>query len=94
MSKHTTAIVLAGGRGARLKESPLPKQFIDIHGKPVLAYTLDTLEKTESINDIVIVYNADYAELYHDIIETYEYKKIKHMTPGGRNKAGVDFFRN
>ena len=91
MLKHTTAIVLAGGRGERLKESPLPKQFVDIHGKPVLAYTLDALEKTDLVQDIVIVYNEDYAELYHDIIETYQYKKIKEMTSGGSTRQASIF---
>ena len=42
-------VILAGGSGRRLG-SELPKQFIVIAGKTVLAHTLHTFEKHEHID--------------------------------------------
>ena len=47
-------VILAGGSGRRLG-SELPKQFIVIAGKTVLAHTLHTFEKHEHIDEIIIV---------------------------------------
>ena len=41
-----SAIVLAGGRGKRMNYHK-SKQFIEIKGKPVLAYTLEKLWKKQ-----------------------------------------------
>ena len=45
-------VILAGGSGRRLG-SELPKQFIVIAGKTVLAHTLYTFEKHERIDEII-----------------------------------------
>ena len=45
-------VILAGGSGRRLG-SELPKQFIVIAGKTVLAHTLHTFEKHERIDEII-----------------------------------------
>ena len=37
------AVVLAGGTGTRVGAN-IPKQFIEVQGKPILAYTLDNFE--------------------------------------------------
>ena len=47
-------VILAGGSGRRLG-SELPKQFIVIAGKTVLAHTLHIFEKHERIDEIIIV---------------------------------------
>ena len=39
MSIHSTAILLAGGRGKRM-ESDVPKQYLDLCGRPLLYYSL------------------------------------------------------
>lgn len=46
------AVIVAGGKGARMGNA-LPKQFIPIHGKPVLYYTLHAF--CEAIPDIHII---------------------------------------
>ena len=51
-------VILAGGSGRRLG-SELPKQFIVIAGKTVLAHTLHTFEKHERIDEIILVVHKD-----------------------------------
>lgn len=38
------AVILAAGTGTRIGAN-IPKQFIEVMGKPILAYTLDIFQK-------------------------------------------------
>jgi 2-C-methyl-D-erythritol 4-phosphate cytidylyltransferase len=52
------ALIVAGGKGTRI-ESPTPKQFIEIAGKPILLHTLEAfLRYSQNIN-IILVLPAD-----------------------------------
>lgn len=35
------AVIFAGGTGTRMNTKSRPKQFLEMHGKPVLIYTLE-----------------------------------------------------
>ncbi|MBU0667051.1 MAG: sugar phosphate nucleotidyltransferase [Nanoarchaeota archaeon] len=54
-NKPTKALILAGGKGTRLKElaNGLPKPLILIKGKPIIQYTIELLRKF-GINDIIL----------------------------------------
>ena len=39
--------MLAGGSGTRVKSSKIPKQFIEIGGKPIIIYTLENMLKVK-----------------------------------------------
>ncbi|MBQ9643092.1 MAG: 2-C-methyl-D-erythritol 4-phosphate cytidylyltransferase [Lachnospiraceae bacterium] len=54
MSIRNTAVLLAGGRGRRM-ESDVPKQYLDLCGRPLLYYSLRTLLESSVITDLVIV---------------------------------------
>ena len=62
LSLMTKAVVLAAGRGSRLK-SPEPKVLHKIFDKPVLAWVLDTLAEVE-VEEIIVVcgYKAEDVE--------------------------------
>lgn len=60
MKKTADAVIVAAGSGNR-SGLCIPKQFYEINGKPVLAYTIDVFLKTECINRIIVVLpNADF----------------------------------
>lgn len=44
-------IILAGGTGTRVGAG-IPKQFIEVQGKPILAYTLEIFEENDNISAI------------------------------------------
>ena len=46
------AVIFAGGSGQRMKTRDIPKQFLEIHGKPIIIYTLEHFEKHEQIDAI------------------------------------------
>lgn len=76
------AIVLAGGTGTRLGEN-IPKQFIKVLGKPVLAYTLEIFQNDENIDAIEIVCHKDWMDETNRICEEYGITKKRWMCEGG-----------
>ncbi|MFT9056926.1 MAG: 2-C-methyl-D-erythritol 4-phosphate cytidylyltransferase, partial [Ethanoligenens sp.] len=55
----TVAIILAGGSGTRFG-SDVPKQFTKLSGRTILERTIDIFEKSNSIDEIIIVSISDY----------------------------------
>jgi 2-C-methyl-D-erythritol 4-phosphate cytidylyltransferase len=76
------AIILAGGTGTRIGAS-IPKQFIEIMGKPILAYTLEVFQKNQNIDAIEIVCHKDWVEEVKNITKKYDIDKTKWITTGG-----------
>lgn len=78
----TTVIMLAGGVGSRMK-ADIPKQFIKIKGKSIIAYTLDILEKNQNIDGIEIVCVRGYENYLQQIVDEYCFKKVHWICEGG-----------
>lgn len=81
------AIVLAGGTGTRIGAG-IPKQFIEIQGKPILAYTLERFEHNENIDAIEIVCHSQWQEETRRIAEKYHISKLRWLTEGGSTFQG------
>lgn len=59
MTLQTTAIVLAAGKGTRMK-SPLPKVLYPVLGRPMIHWVIDALEKIGVTRKILVIgYEAD-----------------------------------
>ena len=84
-AKKNIGVILAGGSGRRLG-GELPKQFIVIAGKTVLAHTLSTFENHEHIDEIVIVVHKDYIHETEQIVQLEGFQKVKHIVPGGKER--------
>jgi 2-C-methyl-D-erythritol 4-phosphate cytidylyltransferase len=76
------AIILAGGTGSRIGAGR-PKQFIEILGKPILAYTLEIFQKNTNIDAIEIVCHKDWVDEIKEIVNRYGITKTKWYAPGG-----------
>lgn len=83
MSKNI-AIILAAGEGKRLGYS-IPKQFIKIFSKEILAYTIEKFEKS-NIEEILIITNEKNIKKTEKIVQKYQYKKIKKIIVGGKER--------
>lgn len=77
-----TAIILAGGVGSRVG-ADRPKQFIEVLGKPVLAYTIEIFEKHPAIDNIEIVCHKQWKEYLSNIVDKYNYQKVRWIVDGG-----------
>ncbi len=76
------AIILAGGIGTRVGEN-IPKQFIKIQGKPILAYAIENFQNHKDIDAIEIVCHKDWTNEVKNIVETYQFSKVKWIINGG-----------
>lgn len=76
------AIIFAGGSGQRMG-SGLPKQFIEIDGKPIIIHTLELFEEHPMIDDIYIACKADYIEKLQKLVKKNLISKVRKIVPGG-----------
>lgn len=79
-----TAVILAGGVGKRMG-APIPKQFIEVNGKPVMVYTLEAFQRHPLIDCIEVVCVDGYQETIWQYKEKYGLTKLKYVTTGGSN---------
>lgn len=77
-----TAIILAGGVGSRVGAGR-PKQFIEVLGKPVLAYTIEIFQNNPQIDAIEVVCHKKWKEYLMGMIEQYGLSKVKWIAYGG-----------
>lgn len=86
MKKKVTAIIAAGGFGKRMGLRTL-KPFIEIAGKPILSYSLDLFEKSNSIDSIVLVVAKGCLKKAKSLLKNKRYKKLKKIVSGGSTRA-------
>lgn len=79
----TTALIFAGGTGQRMNSRAKPKQFIEIHGKPILIYTLEQFEYHEEVDDIIVVCLEDWIDKLKDYLHRFGITKVFDIVPGG-----------
>lgn len=78
------AIVTAGGVGTRCNYDK-PKQFVEIDKKPLIAYTLQNLQKSNFIDKIVVVCLSGYENDVLKICTKYNLSKVHKITQGGNS---------
>ena len=81
------ALILAGGVGNRLG-AKIPKQFIEVLGKPVLAYTIEVFEKHPEIDAVLVACVKPYIDYMREMKEKYGLSKLKWVTEGGDTFQG------
>ena len=56
------AVIFAGGTGQRMNSRTKPKQFLLVHGKPIIIYTLEAFDQHPDIDAIVVVCLKEYID--------------------------------
>lgn len=69
MRKFNIAVILAGGVGTRFGAYDVPKQFVRLAGKPILAYSLESFINNPRINGVIVVAKKEYHDLVKNIVE-------------------------
>ena len=77
------AIIFAGGTGQRMNSRTRPKQFLELHGKPIIIYTLEHFEQHEQIDEIIVVCVAGWIDYCRELLKKYQITKVKAVIPGG-----------
>ncbi len=76
------AIIFAGGSGVRMG-SGIPKQFLEINGKPVIIHTLQLFQYHDEIDKIYISVLEDYIGYMQELVDEYRLHKTAAIIPGG-----------
>ncbi|MES2199371.1 MAG: D-ribitol-5-phosphate cytidylyltransferase [Chlamydiota bacterium] len=82
MNPKIVAILLMGGQGERFN-SPLPKQFHPIGGKPVFIHTLETFIKMNVFTKIILPCPTEWQETALTLISSLPYKEHIQVISGG-----------
>lgn len=98
------AIIVAGGSGTRMKPADTgqaedrssaakktaseKKQYLDICGKPLMAYAIAAMEQSAYIDDMVVVVSpGDEDYVRNAIVTRYGFTKVRAIVPGGRERC-------
>lgn len=76
------AILLAGGTGQRLGMD-VPKQFVEVLGKPLIVYALEIYQKSKYIDFIEVVCVPEYINYIWELAEKYSLDKVRWVVSGG-----------
>lgn len=76
-------LIFAGGTGQRMDSRSKPKQFLEVHGKPIIIYTIEHFEYHPEIDDIVVVCLKEWIEELQGILKRYGITKVSLIVPGG-----------
>lgn len=89
--KKNYAVILAGGVGKRMG-AEIPKQFLEVNGKPIIVYSIENFQKNPNIERIVIVCVKEWMEHVWDLVRKYSLTKVQWVIEGGN--TGHDSIRN
>lgn len=78
-------IIVAGGKGLRMG-GELPKQFIEIGGKPILMHTIDAFFRFDSWIRIILVLPESHREYWQELCTKYNYDVPHVVTTGGETR--------
>lgn len=78
-------IIPSGGKGLRLG-TDIPKQYVKVNNKELIAYTIDVFEQCNEIDEIVIAAQKDYFNLLNEIIKKYSFRKVLKIVEGGKER--------
>ena len=80
-----TAMLFAGGIGARMKSVDLPKQFLEVGGKPIIIHTMEAFQQHPDINGVAVVCLSGWETVLQSYANQFAIDKLKWIFPGGSN---------
>lgn len=85
------ALIIAGGSGQRMGQD-IPKQFLNVHDRPVIIYTLEAFERHPNIDAIEVVCVDGWETILTAYCKQFNITKLENIVKGGDN--GQSSIRN
>lgn len=76
-------IIFAGGTGQRMNTKTKPKQFLELHGKPIIVHTIEQFENHPLVDGIVVVCLESWIPYLNKLIKKFALEKVSSVVPGG-----------
>jgi len=83
--KDFSVIITAGGIGKRMG-GDLPKQFIEVAGKPILLHTISIFYKYNSGAQIIVTLPEDWKDYWNDLLKKHNFKIPHTIVSGGEER--------
>ena len=71
------AVIFAGGVGQRMKTANRPKQFLEMHKKPIIIYSLEIFEQHPDVDAIVVACVKEWIPYLKELLEKFHITKVK-----------------
>lgn len=78
------AVIFAGGVGSRVHSKERPKQFLELHNKPIIIHTLEHFEECNQIDAIAVVCVEGWGDYLKRLLYKFRIDKVKKIVPGGK----------
>lgn len=78
------AVIFAGGVGSRMNSKDRPKQFLMVHGKPIIVHTIEVFEYHQEIDGIIVVCVEDWIPYMEEMKYRFRLDKIGKIVSGGK----------
>jgi 2-C-methyl-D-erythritol 4-phosphate cytidylyltransferase len=86
------AIIVAGGKGERMGQH-IPKQFLELAGKPILMHTIEKFYNTFPELKIILALPENQFDYWEEFCYKYGFTKIPHQIVAG-GKTRFDSVKN
>lgn len=83
---NTCAIIVAAGQGHRFND-PVPKQFHNISGKPLIYYSLKAFFDFSPKVKIILVLNKNWMEYWEELCKSKNITIAHEVVEGGENRS-------
>lgn len=83
LRSRNIAVIFAGGSGVRMNAKDKPKQFLMVHGKPIIVHTVELFQQHPEIDGIIVVCIEDWIPYMEEMKYRYRLNKISRIIPGG-----------
>lgn len=77
------ALLFAGGVGRRMNSKATPKQFLELHGKPIIVHTLEAFQNHSGIDGICISCVETHMDYMRSLCNRFLLTKVKWIVKGG-----------
>jgi 2-C-methyl-D-erythritol 4-phosphate cytidylyltransferase len=86
--RHMSAVgvVLAGGNGTRMG-SEVPKQLLELAGRPILVHAVAAFEAAPEIDEIVVIIAPAYLEAVQTLLAAQDFGKVSRVLAGGATRT-------
>jgi len=85
MTQAKIVLIVAGGKGERM-QADIPKQFIEIQGKPILMHTLEAFLRYDSSIQLIVVLPSMQIEYWNELCKKHAFNHPHQIVAGGQTR--------
>ncbi len=77
------AVIFAGGTGSRMHGATMPKQFLELGGRPIIVHTLRHFQEHHEVDAIFIACLEPWIGELEALVARFDLGKVRAIVPGG-----------